>query len=61
MIEVQLIYTMEDVEPELFATYTAENADECRDPHLREMVKASLADGEDRQGGVWSTKVVEAA
>ena len=48
-------------EPEVFATYTTENADECRDPHLREMVKASLADAQDRECGVWSAKVLQGA
>jgi hypothetical protein len=57
MIEVQLVYTIEGFEPEVYAVYTSETADECRDPHLRGMVKESLADGQDLEAGAWSTRV----
>lgn len=58
MTQVQLIYTIEDFEPEVYATYTESTVDECRDPFMRELVRATLADGKSYESGAWSTKVV---
>lgn len=62
-MKVQLIYTGTDMDtdkplkPEVFATYTEDAVDECRDAPLREMMRATFADGEPRVSGAWSTKV----
>jgi hypothetical protein len=58
MIEVQLIYTMDGADPELYATYSTATVDDCRDPLIREMVRATLVDGEDRASGAWSAVLV---
>lgn len=63
-MQVKLIYTglnmdtNEALPPEVFHTYEAETLATQRDPMLRNMLAETLADGQPRVLGGWSTEVV---